>query len=586
MRILSLVFFAFIFFAAAPQMAYAQEEVAATAEATPATPEPLEITRITPEGEHVPASQQVVITFNRAVVPIGRMERTNDEVPVVIEPALNCEWRWLNNTSLSCRLKEGEAMKLSTAYKLTVKPGITAEDGATIAAPYEHTFTTRRADVEHSWFQTWRSPGTPVVRLTFNQPVTIKSVQRALSFVTEGGKTVKIKLEVPKEGHPVIKKHGEEYHRVLIGEPVKELPLDSSVALKLSAGLRSSEGDEPSAAARDVTVFDTFPALAVKGLRCYGNEDQEIKIAPGTQPTAKCNPLGPIALEFSVPVKRGQVKQHVTFAPALGSAAAADDVWGDLSEEYSRLGRAHSKGNTYDVFLPQGLKAEQTYTLTLSEPKRGFWARIAAWFRGLFGGTVAATALEDEFGRTMPAGFTLTLETDPRRPDFEIIHNTAVLESQADSEVPLYVTNLEKTAFNFRSLTSDGVKADATHEITLPEVRNLQYAVPFDVRAMLGGKTGAVYGYLGSTPEVPNKSPYERKLFAQVTPWQVHAKIGHFSSIVWVTDMATGAPVEGAKVTFYRDILSMMSAPAKDTTLAVATTDANGVAKLAGTEEI
>ncbi len=585
MRILSRVFFAFIAFAAAPQIAFAQQDAA---QAVAISSEPLEIIRITPEGEHVPASQQIVITFNRAVVPLGRMERTHDEIPVVIEPALSCEWRWLNNTSLSCRLKEGDAMKLSTAYKLTVKPDITAEDGATIAEAYEHTFSTRRADVEHSWFQTWRSPGTPVVRLTFNQPVTMKSAQRALSFEPEGGKPVKLKLAAPGpgQGHPAIKKHGEEDHRVLLGEPVKELPLDSRVTLKLSAGLHSSEGDEPSVADRDVTVFDTFPALALKGLRCYGNDEQEIKIAPGTQPTAKCNPMAPVALEFTTPVHRSQIKKHVTFSPALGSAAAADDVWGDLSEEYSRLGRAHNKGNTYDVFLPQGLKAEQTYTLTLGEPKRGFWARIAAWFRGLFGATVAATALEDEFSSTLPAGFTLSFETDRRRPNFEIIHNTAVLESQSDSEVPLYVTNLEKTTFSFRGLTSEGVKADAKHETALPEVRNLQYAVPFDVRGMLGGKTGAVYGYLGTTPETPNKSPYERKLFAQVTPWQVHAKIGHFSSIVWVTDMATGAPVEGAKVTFYRDVLSMMSAPAKDSTLSTATTDAKGVARLAGTEEI
>ncbi|MBW7911154.1 MAG: large extracellular alpha-helical protein, partial [Alphaproteobacteria bacterium] len=301
---------------------------------------------------------------------------------------------------------------------------------------------------------------------------------------------------------------------------------------------------------------------------------------------ALCNPMAPVALRFSVPVMRAQVKKHLTFTPALGSAAAADDVWGDLSEEYSRLGRAHEKGNTYEIFLPQGLKAMQEYTLELKEPKRGVWARFTAWLRGLFGKQTPATALEDEFSRTLPKGFVLTFATDNRRPNFELIHNTAVLEAQTDSEVPLYVNNLQKTVLNYRSVTAAGVKDAQKLEASLPDVRNLQFAVPVGVREALGGKSGALYGYLATEPDVPQKSPYERKLFAQVTPWQVHAKIGHFSSLVWVTDMATGAPVDGAKVTFYRDAISALSQPSADNTLSTARTGANGLARLAGTESI
>lgn len=546
---------------------------------------PLEITRITPEGEDVPAGRQIVITFNRAVVPIGRMERTADEIPVTITPALNCEWRWLNTTSLSCNLGEQTAMKQSTDYKITVRPGITAEDGATIAAPYEHRFITQRADVRHSWFQTWRSPGTPQIRLTFNQPVTLASAEHALFFDVNGKKT-KIKLSVPEHGHDPVEKDGKTYHRVLMGEPAKELPLDTRVTFRVGAGLVSAEGNTPSVAEREVTVFDTFPSFSVVGLRCTDNDDNEITVAPGQKATARCNPMGPVALRFSVPVMRSQVKKHLTFTPALGSAAAADDIWGDLSEEYSRLGRAHEKGNTYDIFLPQGLKAMQEYIIELKEEKRGFFARLMAWLRGLFGKQTPATAFEDEFSRKLDAGFTLSFATDNRRPNFELIHNTAVLESQTDSEVPLYVNNLQKTVFNYRSVTAAGIKDGQKLEAALPDVRNLQFAVPMGVREALGGKSGALFGYLATEPDVPQKSPYERKLFAQVTPWQVHAKIGHFSSLVWVTDMATGAPVEGAQVTFYRDAVSALAWKPGDSTLSVARTGTNGLARLAGTDSI
>lgn len=556
----------------------------AQAENKPA-PQPLEITRITPEGDDVPASRQIVITFNRAVVPLGKMDRSADEIPVTILPALECEWRWINTSSLACQLGEKSAMKASTTYYVVVNPGIEAEDGGTTAAATEHKFITQRGDVRHSWFNTWRSPGTPKIRLTFNQPVTLKSAEKALSFES-GGKITKIKLNVPQDLASPEHKDGVNYFRVMEGEPVKELPLDSRVTLKLAPGLVTLEGDTPSVISRDVTAFDTFPDFGFAGLRCTDNSDNEINIKSGEKSSAKCNPQAPVALRFSVPVMRSQVGKYVTFTPAMGSAATADEIWGNPDEEYSRLSRAHQKDATYDVFLPQGLKAEQVYKIALIQNKPGFFARLKAWLRGLFGKKTDGMGMQDEFGRVLAGGFALEFETDSRRPNFELVHNNAVLEEQTDSEVPLYVNNLKNVTLQYRSVTAAGAKADQSLTQALPDVRNVQFAVPLGVREALGGKSGAVFGYLNTDPGVPQKSPYERKVFAQVTPWQVHVKIGHFSSLVWVTDMATGAPVEGAKVTFYRDMMVSMAAPSNNNTLATGTTDARGVARLDGTETI
>ncbi len=83
----------------------------------------LKITRITPEGEDVPAERQIVIQFNRPVVPIGRMERNPDEIPIEISPALNCQWRWLNTSALSCNLDEQSMMGKATGYVIKIEPG-------------------------------------------------------------------------------------------------------------------------------------------------------------------------------------------------------------------------------------------------------------------------------------------------------------------------------------------------------------------------------------------------------------------------------------------------------------------------------
>jgi len=144
----------------------------------------LAILRMTPDGVDVPEGRQVVIQFNRPVVPIGRMDRDVDTIPVDVEPKLECQWRWLNTSALACNLDEKNELKPATQYTVTVRPGITAEDGATIKDVYTHRFTTTRPDVRYAWFREWLSPRMPIMRLTFNQPVTRRSLEASLSIVS------------------------------------------------------------------------------------------------------------------------------------------------------------------------------------------------------------------------------------------------------------------------------------------------------------------------------------------------------------------------------------------------------------------
>ena len=142
----------------------------------------LEIIRVTPDGEDAPAGKQLVIQFNRPVVPIGKMERAAADIPVIISPALTCEWRWINTSALACNLADKEPLKESTHYTVEIKPGIKTEDGVTIAETFHHGFITKRPSIVYKQFDQWKSPGLPVVRLVFNQPVDKESVAHHIFF--------------------------------------------------------------------------------------------------------------------------------------------------------------------------------------------------------------------------------------------------------------------------------------------------------------------------------------------------------------------------------------------------------------------
>jgi alpha-2-macroglobulin len=558
----------------------------------------LQIFRITPEGDDVLAEKQIVITFDRDVVPLGRMDRTSAEIPVTISPALKCEWRWINTSALACNLPDAAPLQQATRYTLDIAPGITAEDGATLAAPYHHTFLTERPAIVDYGFNQWRSSSLPVLRLVFNQAVTQQSVAAHIYFASgekaenrivakisadpedrvlpevlpvpggSGGVVVIGKQPAQKSDDNLQVKDAQEARRIWLVEPFNELAADAKIVLKTEPGLISTSGSEASAAAADVVEFNTFPAFEFLGVRCTNNNDEVVTVAAGVTPTGKCDPMQPIYLSFSAPVDRETMGNALVFNPPIvgwkqttsgdeeESEPASTPVTAQLGTEYRQ---AHEQGRTYDIWLPSPLKAAQTYTVSSG-----------------------AAPAKDIFGRTLAKPIAQSFALDHRKPNFVLDYTDAVLEKNVVSEVPLYVNNLQNFTFDYRRLTPKGSDEGHSVSTTVPTVQNLQFAMPLGVRGMLDGGTGAVYGALKTTPGVnPNYPPH---LFAQVTPFQVHLKLGHFNTLAWVTDMTTGAPVAGAKVSLFQDAMATLHASTNP--ISVAVTDDNGIATLPGTDTL
>lgn len=520
---------------------------------------PLQILSINPSGEDIPAGRQIVVHFNRPVVPVGRMERSPAEIPIRIAPSLACEWRWLNTSDLACQLGENNAILPATRYVIEIKPGIKSEDGATIEKTITHTFISERPKVSNYQFRTWRSPGTPVIQVNFNQPVSKDSVIRHLFMSDPGGKRWAVNATEDPEFKKNRKNNNYETGRIWLISTDYELPLDSQITLRVEKGIAPVKGTEPGNEDRVVVAFDTFPPFSFLGIRCTtNNNDQSVIIKPGQKAGNNefCNPRHDVSLLFSTPVLTSILRDHLKISPALANRASDYDPWENRSN-YSQLNRPHVKNQAYELNLPGLLRPYQPYTIQADAQK-----------------------IKDEFGRSLKINIRQMFFMDHYPPDFSFGHRYSVLEKNVDSELPLLVTNLERIDLTYSLMTAKRKAEKLNKTIAVAKAQDIPYRLPLKIREMIPG-SGVVSGSFLTSPRVSNS---DNSFFSQITPYNVHVKTGHYNTLVWVTDFASGLGVTGVAVEVYKDIFPGFKPDAA--ILAKAVTNEDGLATLPGTEKI
>jgi alpha-2-macroglobulin len=548
---------------------------------------PLELLAINPGGEEVPPARQLVLRFNRPVVPVGRMERDAAEIPVTINPPLACEWRWLDTSNLACQLGEKEAMHPATRYTVTVQPGIAAEDGATLAQPFVHSFSTIRPRIARYGysFAAWRSPSLPILLVRFNQPVDRKSVADHLFFAIGGKRwpaVVSDKVEDlpdPREKRSVLttgassSKAGTAMWYLM---PTEELPIDAHAELRIEPGVQATEGPLTGDEDQVVVQFDTFPEFRYLGISCYDNDNRSLFIPAGTEAGTdrRCSPHNGVTLQFSTPVAPGALRAGLKELPvespegAAAVAPAGTDTNVQAREEEELA--FHFEGGDYAVGSPHraGEKYDETFP---------FWIRPFRPYQA----TAAAADIVDVFGRPLPEDINLSFATDHYRPDYAFGHSVAVLEKGVESEVPIEIRNIERIDLTASALTTGGLQSGLKRSLQFKNEMDAGFRVPLDLRWLLDAPSGAMSWNFST---VPRTSYGNSPSFVQVTPFNLQVKIGHFNSLVWVTDFATGQPVAGARISLYRaDWPGLVATP---TPLASGVSDENGLVRLPGSEVV
>ncbi|MGA1867849.1 MAG: alpha-2-macroglobulin family protein [bacterium] len=521
---------------------------------------PLRITRITPAGNDVPAERQIVFKFNMPVVPVGRMERTEEEIPISIEPPLKGQWRWLNTSSLALQLGDKERMKKSTRYTVTIKPDFVTESGSRMERGLEHTFITQRPGITYYHFMNWRAPGHPVINITFNQKIKRESALANVYFCKDAS----------EEHIPVIQ--GEEvkneYSTSLNIEPGNELVLDCLYHVKVMPGIISEEGPERGIEQRTIVTFHTFPEFEFLGISGSDNDDNEIFIEAGKEDSLsnafkKLSPLKGVSLVFSTPVPPRMEGPKLSFTPDLAGGRTDYDPWAETSRGDYYLSSPHKRGRKYYMGLPEVLKAAQEYHIE-STPD-----------------------FKDVFGRSLQSQIDIEFGTDHRPPTLFVKNPISVLEDKEDTHMPLVITNLREIKVNYRLIDDPSdywrlndfaqcegdFEADQKRSFPAKPIEDVAYYYPFETRQILQEGQGAIAGILYADP--PVKSPCTMKFFSQVTNLAVYTKLGHHNTTVWVTSLDKGQPVAHAHVELF--LPKGMNLPA-----ASGKTDENGLATLKG----
>ncbi len=577
----------------------------------------LELIRITPNGDGVnPSNRQLVFKFNQPMTAVGLHQVDAQDVPIKISPAVDCEWRWLDTSSLSCQLGRDAPLKLATRYRVDVANQFKALSGVKLDQSIEHSFTTQRPKVERVRLEDWSTLDKPVVRLSFNQPVTRDSVLQAMRFRTQDGRFTSSVLipefwnpltdrlflkhddtfrsfpylsssldEAEKRREIAIRSKAQEQARTVWRiQPSLPLPQDTRIELGSGTELSGIEGPLGSLAVKVHHGFTSLPAFKFIGLECrLAPQQSELFLKPdyrssdklrtlskdgssALEKTSACDPQQAIGLRFSVPVSYQTAKGALSFTPDLSGGDPTYDPWSTRVDDYA-ISSFYARRFNYDYVgpyslrVPEFLKAYEQYSI------------------------ISNNKLKDEFERVLDSAIDMAFLTAHRQPNLVFMHPHSVFESTVDSELGAYVTNLETLKVSDYRVVTAGRNAEGpfSYSKDLPFAQDVAYRERVGVRKMLDGQSGAVFGELSSVPLVQQYG-YEvtPEFFSQVTPFHVHLKLGHFNSYAWITDMATGLPVADALVAIEFDSYNELSlANSKERV-----SDAKGLVELPGMVEL
>ncbi len=467
----------------------------------------IKVMSFTPDGS-IEKAETIVIRFDKPVVDEAMVSKPADPATVTIAPAF--EWKGFWQDTRTLVIDPTARLLPSTKYKVSL-----AGELAQRTSEFSFEFVHRPIAIEGVWgvdAEMLAPDGD--VPLTFNQPV--RAAVAAAHCSLSGGGTV-IALTAPA---------GEPTTNVSL-KPAKSLAAGSGYTLTCE-GITGEGGNTP--LERPYTLaLTTRPSLAVTSIVPDGDD------VPADEVT--------LTVTFTTPLALDAARKAVTSTPPIPG-----------------LDQGYLSGDGLEYQVTADLDTMTSYQIKVA-------------------GAV------DTFGQTQTKPSEHTFKTGDARPRISMERGIFALEASAKG-YPLWSRNIGNYNVECAAIPKDKLVQVLTTDMNYDAWGGNDDDKPLDWKALkvkpktsawksttknkwkldeleLGrtcagapGMRGVFLAEVHSDEIEPDTkrgwlSPRRNRVLANVTDMGVLIKAGTSSGLVWVTSLATGAPVGGAKVTVY-----------------------------------
>ncbi|MCL2825034.1 MAG: MG2 domain-containing protein, partial [Polyangiaceae bacterium] len=502
--------------------------------------QPLSVVFASPQGETT-ESPEISILFNR---PMRTLDLSDAETPspAILSPNTWGAWHWVGTQGLY--FSPQTRLPLATEMVVSVPAGTSALDGTALSEPYVFRFNTARpslVDVIPSDRASHLVPSSSFF-LKFNQSIADSEIAQAIKITTSSEPVHSIPFAIMPR---LLNKLNSA--RIVPTEP---LPLAAKILITADESLRGMEGPL-TAAKQAVFEYATIGPLRVVDYYCGINKQNKV-----------CAPDSTVHIRLSNQVLTLEARQSLSVSPS--TLLKEEKQYGEFPESVTdqiriegsflpaKTYRFKIKGSLRDIYgQPMG-KDEVVMVRFADLPSR---VQIGV---SLPYSSVDRIFMERGSIRDIPVTYT-------NAGDMELL--TVRL---AEDELGL-LTDLDDIDFD-RISTMSGVMPVHVEHPPDPNRTATHLIRPSDV---LGGRDKR--GPLLIAARYTSHGTYRNgevdtdRRIVQVTDLGISTKISSYGSLVWITRLSDGKPVEGAEV-------RIRAAGGSASTDQVYRTDSNGIA--------
>jgi uncharacterized protein YfaS (alpha-2-macroglobulin family) len=490
----------------------------------------LEVTQVQPAPgtTEVDMDGTVTVMFNRPVVPLVYVDALEDlPDPLTFSPEVEGEGEWLNTSIYVFRPKDGFAP--STNYVVTVRAGLTDTTGGVLTEDYAWSFTTKTPRVVNvspvDGFQ-YVAP-TSTLQITFNQPMDVASVESKFTL-KRGTLSVSGTFSWADDL---------ESFEFTPGEPLVRNANYTAQVAQRAMGAIGNEGTKSSYAWSFRTV----------------DHPRIVKISPADGST-NVKTYGGVYVTFSAPMDSTTLPGNLAISYYTPHKQEVGEI--DVTEVYSSWRRYDT-----EVYIGTSFRASSQYTVTVGD--------------GLVG----------KYGEQVPEGAVSRFSTRELDPTcyFALPGRVGTFNAYTETTTIVGYRNVSRLDFELYEISTDEFmdwsldyrdwNDRSTAGLALVNAWSMSVSPELNttsvkrLRVLDAEGTSPVPGlyYLQvKSPEVSYGVSKPAGYLMSVSKTSVVVKRTMDTALVWVTDLQSGLPVNGANVNLLSETQYELGAEATD----------------------